>query len=167
MPRGRLRGSEDQAATVVTMLTRKGRKPIPKRGLGMNFIAIPVVACGLIAAGLAPAGNASGSPCDDSRCVPSIAHDVNPGWGCVGRDRYIFGVDGGGRTYVCTLANEWVANRWVQAKPLVGVRDVGTTCYGTVGSAQSPDGIPLICGPQGWTEGFHITDVYGRGVGQS
>jgi hypothetical protein len=131
----------------------------------MKFIAIPVVACGLIAAGLAPAGNAFGSPCNDSRCVPNIAHDIEPGWGCAGRDRYIFGLDRGGRTYVCTLADERVGNKWVEAEPLVGVRDVGTTCYGTRGSAQSPDGIPLICGQQGWTEGFDITDVFGRGLG--
>jgi hypothetical protein len=127
----------------------------------MKFIAIPA-ACGLIAAGLAPAGNASGSPCNESRCVPNIAHGINPGWGCAGRDRYIFGVDGAGRTYVCTLANQWVANKWVQAEALVGVRDVGASCYGPQGSAQSPDGIPLICGQQGWTEGFNIVDVYGR-----
>jgi hypothetical protein len=132
----------------------------------MKFIAIPVVACGLIAAGLAPAGNAAGSPCNDSRCVPNIAHDVEPGWGCAGRDRYIFGIDSMGRTFVCTLADERVANKWVRAEPLVGVRDVGASCYSAQGSgsAQSLDGIPLICGPQGWTEGFLITEVFGRGT---
>jgi hypothetical protein len=130
----------------------------------MKFTAISVVACGLIAAGLAPAGNASGSPCNESRCVPNIARDVEPGWGCVGRDRYIFGVDSMGRTFVCTLADERVANKWVQAEALVGVRNVAASCYGPQGSAQSPDGIPLICSQQGWTEGFHIVDVFGRGL---
>ena len=129
----------------------------------MKFNAIPVVACGLIAAGLAPAGNASGSPCNDARCVPNIAHDIEPGWGCAGRDRY-FGVDAGGRTFVCTLADERLANKWVQAEPFVGVHDVGSSCYEAQASAQSPEGIPLICGPAGWTEGLNILDVFGRGV---
>jgi hypothetical protein len=133
----------------------------------MKFTAIPVVACGLMAAALAPAGNASGSPCNDARCVPNITHDVLPGWGCVGRDRYIFGVDRIGRTFVCTLADQWVANKWVQAEALVGVRDVGASCNGPQGSAQSPDGIPLICGQQGWAEGVHIDDIYGRGIGET
>jgi hypothetical protein len=134
----------------------------------MKFIAIPVVACGLIATVLAPAGNASGSPCNRADCVPNITHNVSPGWACVGRDRYIFGVDVGGGTFVCTLADQRVANKWVQAEALVGVRDVGATCYGLQGSAQSPDGIPLICGPQAsWTEGLHLDDVYGRGIGTS
>ena len=129
----------------------------------MKLIAIPVVASGLIATGLALPGNASGSPCNNSVCVPNIAQDVHPGWGCAGRDRYIFGIDTMGRTFVCTLADERVANTWVGAEPLVGVRDVGTPCNTPQGeSAQSPDGIPLICGSQGWTEGLQITDVFGR-----
>jgi hypothetical protein len=127
----------------------------------MKFIAIPVVACGLIAAALAPAGNASGSPCNGPDCVPNVTHDVRPGSPCVARDRYIYGLTRLGETFVCTLANQWVADQWVQSLPLVGVRDVGAPCFGSQATAQSPDGIPLICRRQGWIEGFDITDIYG------
>jgi hypothetical protein len=106
----------------------------------MRFIAIPVLACGLITAATAPAGTASGSPCNGGGCVPNVTQNVVPNGPCVPRSRYDFGVDSVGNAFVCLSIGSWAA-----APPLVGVRPLGGRCSGQL-SAQSPDGLAMMCG---------------------
>jgi hypothetical protein len=116
----------------------------------MRFIAIPVLACGLITAAIAPALTASGSPCNGGECVPNVTQNVVPNGSCVPRSRYDFGVDSVGNAFVWLSIGSWTA-----APPLVGVRTLGSRCSGQL-SAQSPDGIAMLCMNGAWTMGDDI-----------
>lgn len=119
----------------------------------MKLTAALALACGFVATQVMAAGNASGFPpssCDGAGCVPYVARDVTLGAPCTVRSRYPFGLDStSGSTLICATVG-----RWVQSKPLVGVRPLGGPCEGSEGAAQSPDGIPMACISQGWGENY-------------
>jgi hypothetical protein len=117
----------------------------------MKLMAILAITGGCLAAIGAAGGHASAQPsCDDAQCVPYVAHGVAQGVPCVLRTRYAFGLDSSGGTLICS-AN----GHWVQSPPLVGVRNLGDPCFGSNGSAQSPDGVPLGClGGGGWSADY-------------
>lgn len=115
-----------------------------------RYIAISVAVCGLITAAITPAGIASGSPCDGAACVPNVTQNAVPNGPCVPRSRYDFGADPVGNAFICLSAGSWVA-----APPLVGVRTLGSRCSGQL-SAQSPDGIAMLCEDGVWSWGPDI-----------
>jgi hypothetical protein len=118
----------------------------------MRLMAVLALAGGLVAAPLIAAGNASGLPpssCDGADCVPGVPRDAALGAHCDGATRYDFGMDAAGTTYLCTMTNEWV-----KTKPLIGVRPLSAPCDGDPGSAQSPDGLPMLCKDGGWRTDF-------------
>jgi hypothetical protein len=94
-------------------------------------------------------GTAPGSSCG-AGCVPNVAQNAVPNGPCVPKSRYDFGVDSGGKPYVCLSMGSWAA-----APPLVGVRTLGGRCSGQL-SAQSPDGIAMLCMNGAWTHGDDI-----------
>jgi hypothetical protein len=116
----------------------------------MRNIAIALALCGLIAAAITPAGKASASPCNGPDCVPNVTHNAVPNGPCVPSNRYGFGVDSVGNAFVCLSAGAWAA-----APPLVGVRTLGSRCSGQL-SAQSPDGIAMLCEDGVWSWGPDI-----------
>jgi hypothetical protein len=59
-------------------------------------------------------------------------------------------VDSVGNAFVCLSIGSWAA-----ASPLVGVRPLGGRCSGPL-SAQSPDGIAMICMNGVWAMGDDI-----------
>jgi hypothetical protein len=95
-------------------------------------------------------GTASGSSCDGAGCVPNVNQNVVPNGTCTPKSRYDFGMDSGGKPYVCLSIGSWTA-----APPLVGVRTMGSRCSGQL-SAQSPDGIAMLCMDGVWTHGDDI-----------
>ncbi|MCW2689231.1 MAG: hypothetical protein JWR37_4121 [Mycobacterium sp.] len=121
----------------------------------MKLTAVLALAGGFIAAPVIAAGNASGSPswCDGAGCVPWVARDAVQGAPCISRTRNAFGLDSSGRTFDCAMTG-----KWVPTKPLIGVRPQGAPCFGSGGSAQTGDGIPMTCIGQGWTPDY--SDIY-------
>jgi hypothetical protein len=119
----------------------------------MKLIAVLALACGFAAAPMLAATPASGSPsCDGADCVPYVDRNVVQGARCVFGTRYVFGLDSSGNTLVCNSENEWVASA-----PLIGVRTLGAPCDGSVGAAQTPDGIPMACISGGWRGDYSKT----------
>jgi hypothetical protein len=122
----------------------------------MKLMAVLALACGFSAAPMLAVGTASGSPsCDGPDCVPYVTRDTVQGTHCDLRTRFPFGIDSSGRTLICATGG---GGTWVKTRPLTGVRTVGAPCFGSTGSAQSPDGLPLACNGHGWTASFH--DIY-------
>ncbi|ORJ58144.1 hypothetical protein B5M45_19440 [Mycobacterium simiae] len=105
--------------------------------------------CGFIAAAITPTEQATASPCNGD-CVPNVTHNAVPNGPCLPRTRYDFGADPVGNTFICLSAGAWAA-----APPLVGVRTMGTRCSGQL-SAQSPDGIAMLCEDGVWSWGPDI-----------
>lgn len=118
---------------------------------GMSpHLAEAIVTCSPKIGPDAPAGTASGSTCDSVGCVPNVSQNAVANGTCVPKSRYDFGVDSGGKSYVCLSIGSWAA-----APPLVGVRPLGGRCSGQL-SAQSPDGIAMLCMNGAWTMGDDI-----------
>jgi hypothetical protein len=113
-------------------------------------LAGAIVACSPKIGAVAPAGPASGSPCNGSGCVPNLTQNAVPNGPCVPRSRYDFGVDAVGNPFVCLSIDSWSA-----APPLVGVRTLGSRRSGQL-SAQSPDGIAMLCMNGVWVMGDDI-----------
>ena len=117
----------------------------------MKLVAVLALVCGFLAAPAVAAGDPSVSPaCDGVDCVPYVKHNVVQGGSCVLASRYVFGLDVSGKTYICTGQQAWAA----QSEPLIGVRSQRQFCTGEKGWAQSPDGIPLRCVSQGWSQDY-------------
>jgi hypothetical protein len=130
--------------------------------LACGFLAAPMVAAGLVV------GQASAQPdcgddgcapyvpptCDGAGCVPYVKPNVAQGGKCMLGTRYVFGTDASGKLYICTGQAVWAG----QATPLVGVRTESQPCGEDKGWAQSPDGLPLSCRQQGWTQDY--TGIY-------
>lgn len=113
-------------------------------------LAAAIVTCSPKIGAGASAADEPGSSCDNAGCVPNVSQSVAPNGPCVPKNRYDFGVDSGGKPYVCLSIGSWSA-----APPLVGVRTMGSRCSGQL-SAQSPDGIAMMCGDGVWTLGDDI-----------
>ena len=106
----------------------------------MRLIVILMLACGLMAAAVAPAEPASATPCIAWGCTPNVTFNAVPNGPCVPKRRYDFGVDYVGNTFVCLS---------------VGVRPLGGRCSGPL-SAQSRDGIAMLCMNGAWAPGDDI-----------
>ncbi len=90
------------------------------------------------------------TPCTAWGCTPNVTYNAVPSGPCVPKSRYDFGVDSVGNAFVCLSIGSWTA-----APPLVGVRATGSRCSGQL-SAQSPDGIAMLCMNGAWTMGDDI-----------
>ncbi len=91
--------------------------------------------------GVAIAASAIGSaPIAIADDVPGMRNNAVLGAPCDnGKEfKYIFGHGPNGETLACV---DYV---WVGSAPLVGVRQIGSSCRGSL-TAQAPDGRPLIC----------------------
>ena len=86
--------------------------------------------------------------CDGAQCVPSVVTitDFPPDSCTPEGNRNVFGVVPGTQheySFVCNSQGQWL-----MAPPLSGVRLPGDPCpAGT--AAQSPDGLPMLCGDDG------------------
>ncbi|MGB6209620.1 hypothetical protein [Mycobacterium sp.] len=112
-----------------------------------------VATAAIAAAALGAADLASADPV--SQPVPNMSHDAALGQSCATpTGRYIFGYDSAGKVLACGRPGQ--PHVWVDAGTLVGVRQIGgKQCVeeihalapdGSGGfTAQSPDGVPLIC----------------------
>ncbi|MGY4709355.1 hypothetical protein ACXDF8_07330 [Mycolicibacterium sp. CBM1] len=115
-----------------------------------QFIAAPLVACGLLTAALPFAGPSAADSCNAAACVPNVARNVVDGAPCTPSLSFVFGMDSGNRTLICSAAGVWQATG-----PLVGEGKVALPCAtpGTTaqerlaGNTLEPQvpGIPLIC----------------------
>jgi hypothetical protein len=82
--------------------------------------------------------------------VPNMRNDAVLGQPCSNWQRYIFGYDANGNVLAC--AGNVKNGTWVSSAPLYGVQQIGAPC--TSGTAQSPDGLGLLCVTgSGWQPG--------------
>ena len=91
--------------------------------------------------------------------VPGMDYNASSKQPCSNWKRYIFGRGPHGETLACVVASNG-SGVWVDAAPLQGVRQIGSPCLADTagthgGSAQSPDGLPLLCDDVGnqWVPG--------------
>jgi hypothetical protein len=79
--------------------------------------------------------------------VPGLIHDAVAGQPCSNTKVFIFGEEARGGFLAC--ASTMHGGVWRPSAPLVGVRQIGSTCAEPVVmqnvAAQSPDGQPLVC----------------------
>lgn len=95
--------------------------------------------------------------------VPGINYEAEMDGQCNNWERFTFGRGPGGEALACHyIPNQFpgVINRpkdtgfWMISYPLYGVQEIGSPCPGPQSSAQSADGLPLLCvGAQGWQPG--------------
>jgi hypothetical protein len=115
-----------------------------------KLVAVPTVACGLIATAISLADK-SAAACDSADCVPNVARNVVAGAPCAPRPSFVFGLDAGAGTLICTPQGVWVP-----VGRLVGEREVTMPCFTTGDTAQQPlagndlqlmrtPGVPLKC----------------------
>ena len=90
--------------------------------------------------------------------VPGMHYDAVPNQPCSNWKQYIFGRGPHGETLACV--NSHGSGLWSSAAPLQGVRQIGSPCRADTagtgsGTAQSPDGLPLLCDDAGnrWVPG--------------
>ena len=108
------------------------------------------------AVGMAPVAAADNGHYDGD--VPGMNYDASQGAPCDNYERFIFGRGPGGQAEACHfITNQLPAAQsgfWVITYPLNGVQQVGAPCQNPRGSsAQSPDGLPMLCTEHGWQVG--------------
>src|ERR1700731_2420432 len=108
------------------------------------------------AAGLAPAAAADNGHYGGD--VPGMNYDATAGAPGDNYERVIFGRGPGGQAEACHfIVNQFPAAQsgfWVITYPLNGVQQVGAPCQDPRGSsAQTPDGLPMLCTEHGWQVG--------------
>jgi hypothetical protein len=82
--------------------------------------------------------------CDGQSCVPRVGQGALLGQPCSNGDRYIFSTSDSGELLACVGSGG--PPHWVRSVPLAGVRDKNSHCTpGVDGTAQSPEGVPLLC----------------------
>jgi hypothetical protein len=117
--------------------------------------AVAIAASAIGAAPSAVADDPSGRYDGD---VPNMNYDASLNAPCYSWERFIFGRSNGGQAMQCHwIPNQWppIYNGfWVISYPLYGVHNIGEPCENPRGaSAQSPDGIALVCTAQyGWQQ---------------
>lgn len=123
-----------------------------------------VTAAALCAAAVGAAAVAGAEPRHYDSDVPGMAYDVELDGMCTNWERFTFGRSPDGEAVAChyipnqfpgTLARPKDTGFWVISYPLYGVQEVGSPCPGPQSSAQSPDGLPLLCfgEERGWQPG--------------
>jgi hypothetical protein len=105
---------------------------------------------------LAPAAAADPQHYDGD--VPGMNYDASAGAPCDNYERFIFGRGPNGQAEACHfITNQFPAAQsgyWVITYPLYGVQQVGAPCPNPRGSsAQTPDGLPMLCTERGWQVG--------------
>ncbi|MCV7317502.1 hypothetical protein H7J77_18390 [Mycolicibacillus parakoreensis] len=112
--------------------------------------------------GAAPSAAEPGGHYDTD--VPGMNDQASLGAPCHSWERFIFGRGPGGETLAC----HWIPNQgppwdppttgfWVASPPIRGVQEVGAPCPDPARSqvsAQSPDGLPMLCTERGWQPGW-------------
>jgi|KBSSwiStaDraftv2_1062776.scaffolds.fasta_scaffold00081_12 hypothetical protein len=93
---------------------------------------------------------ASAEPCDGADCVTHMRTGAVAGAPCAAQRLYALGLGASGGAFICyaTYRNP-VTAAWTPLPPLVGIRDFGALCSAP-GSAQSSDGLPLVCRDGTW-----------------
>ncbi|HME76252.1 MAG TPA: hypothetical protein VKI00_11560 [Mycobacterium sp.] len=129
------------------------------------FIATAITGA---AVGLAPAAVADPGHYDGD--VPGMNYDASLGAPCDNYERFIFGRGPGGQAEACHfIINQFPAAQsgfWVITYPLNGVQQVGAPCQNPRGSsAQSPDGLPMLCTEHGWQVGQLTGGGFPNGTG--
>src|SRR5438270_8942243 len=86
--------------------------------------------------------------------VPGMNFQASLGAPCDNYERFIFGRGPGGQAEACHfIINQFPAAQsgyWVITYPLYGVQQVGAPCQNPRGSsAQTPDGLPMLCTQHG------------------
>ncbi len=128
----------------------------------MRTIAAPLIACAVIATTLPLAGESSATSCNSADCLPNVAQGVVGGTPCTPRISFVFGLDSGRNTLVCSANGVWVPTG-----PLIGEAQVSLPCAtpGTTAQErlaantleQQVPGIPLQCvGPVGASTWVHF-----------
>ncbi|MDT5044209.1 MAG: hypothetical protein QOE94_2519 [Mycobacterium sp.] len=120
------------------------------------------------AVGLAPAAAADNGHYDGD--VPGMNYDATAGAPCDNYERFIFGRGPGGQAEACHfIVNQFPAAQsgfWVITYPLNGVQQVGAPCQDPRGSsAQTPDGLPMLCTEHGWQVGQLTGGGFPNGIG--
>jgi len=83
-----------------------------------------------------------------SNNVQGLVYGAVVGQPCTSTQRYVFGQTAGGGTTVCS--GQGSSGTWVMSIPLIGTRPLGSSCVaGFAQAAQTPDGIPVVCGESG------------------
>jgi hypothetical protein len=90
--------------------------------------------------------------------VPGMNYDASLGAPCDNYERFIYGRGPNGQAEACHfITHQFPAAQsgyWVVTYPLRGVQQVGAPCDNPRGlSAQSPDGLPMLCTEHGWQIG--------------
>src|ERR1700730_4892496 len=125
--------------------------------------AITGTAIRLTPAAVADPGNYVGD-------VPGMNYDASLGAPCDNYERFIFGRGPSGQAEACHfIINQLPAAQsgfWVITYPLYGVQQVGAKCDNPRGSsAQSPDGLPMMCTQHGWQVGQLTGGGFPNGIG--
>lgn len=84
-----------------------------------------------------------------SNSIPGVTMGVVAGQPCSNTERYIFGVSTTGQPMACGHGLDG-GGIWGPAIALVGVRPLGSPCTEAGLAAQSPDGLPMVCGSGRW-----------------
>lgn len=84
-----------------------------------------------------------------SNDVPGLVSGAVLGQPCTNTQRFVFGQTAAGDTLLCT--GQGSAGTWIRSIPVIGTRPLGSSCTeGFELAAQTPDGIPIICGDGVW-----------------
>ena len=118
--------------------------------------------------GLASVAVADPGPFDGD--VPGMNYQASLGAPCDNFERFIFGRGPTGQAEACHfITNQFPAAQsgfWVITYPLYGVQQVGAKCPDPRGaSAQSPDGLPMLCTEHGWQVGQLTGGGFPNGTG--
>jgi hypothetical protein len=101
---------------------------------------------------IAAAGDANAEPPPGETDVPGMHYDAALGTTCSNWDRYVFGRAPNGQALACVGFDG--QGTWVLSAPLRGVQTIGESCPPGDATAQSPDGLALMCVyGQGWQPG--------------
>jgi hypothetical protein len=113
-----------------------------------------VLSAAATAAAIAGVGAAiaSAEPPAGESDVPGMHYDAVLGAPCGNWDRYVFGRAPNGQALACVGFDG--QGTWVLSAPLRGVQRIGESCPPGDATAQSPDGLALMCVyGQGWQPG--------------
>ena len=111
----------------------------------------------LVLGGLSAPVSAQAGECNDAFCTPGIAPGVVLGAPCGDTSFYVFGTTSWGRLVFCGSPRRYEP-RFFRSPPMVGIKDLNSSCTGYENYvAQAPDGLFLMCTPQGdamvWARG--------------
>lgn len=84
-----------------------------------------------------------------SNVVAGLVQGAVLGQSCTSTQRFVFGQTAAGDTVICS--GQGSSGTWIRSIPVIGTRPLGSSCVAGVElAAQTPDGIPVICGDGVW-----------------